>query len=122
AKPRRNRARVDAERIGDLDGRELLELGQDEDFALLVVELFEKALNEARRFHFGECFVWPEMARIGKRLGIGVRKVDMRALAPSRSPILPNHAHENGKDPSLNRAASAWKVIEAKFGETPVSD
>src|SRR4051794_1447010 len=46
----------------------------------------------------------------------------MRTLAPCRSPVFANDAHENGKDPSFNRASSAWEVVEAKLGEPPISN
>src|SRR5262249_30316769 len=38
---------VERERIGDLRGGELLELGQNEHFALLVVELVEDGVQDA---------------------------------------------------------------------------
>jgi hypothetical protein len=122
AKPRRNGARVDAERIRDLDGGELLELGQNEHLALVVVELLEKLLHEPHCFCFGERFVRPEVARIGEGLGVGVREVDMGTFATRGPSVLANDAHEDRKDPRFNRAATAWKVVEPEIGEASVGN
>jgi len=46
----------------------------------------------------------------------------MGTLAPCRPPVFTNDAHEDGKDPSFNRPASAWKVIEAKLGKPSVGN
>jgi len=120
--PGRNGARIDPERVGNLRRRELFELGEHEDLALVVVELFEKALDQASRFGFGERLVRAEVARIGERFGIGVGQVDMGALAAGSSTVLADHAHEDCEDPGLDRASSSRKVIEAEFGEASVGD
>ena len=110
---------IDPEGACDFGDGEMLELGEHEDFPLVLVESLDHASSEARRLDTDERLVWPAVARIGERFGIRAGRVEVGALAAHRPPVLGHDAPQDGKHPSFARPSS---VLGAKLIEPPRRD